>query len=137
MSADNHIPQTSADEYEYIDERNIKIADADWNCPECGDAGELMHRPGSKNTCATCFWVRNGRHNDLVLDDWPLKYRQAQRLLAAMGDKWHGTPGDVASRLWKHFDRPEEAATAIEDSRTANCCPAARKRWRRWGISER
>ena len=117
MSANGHIPQTSADPYEYEDERGIRIADSDWECPHCGDNGKLMHRPGSKNTCTTCFWVRNGHYNDHVLRDFPLQYRQAQRLLASMGEKWHGTPGDIGTRLRQFFDRPEEAAQALRDLR--------------------
>lgn len=106
-----HVPHSSADydDMDYTDDRGIRIFDRHWTCPNCGDAGELMFRPGSKNTCATCFWVIGGRYNDHVLEDWPLKYRDAQRLLAELGDDWYGTPGDVANRLWKHFDKPEEA----------------------------
>ena len=114
----NHIPQTSADPYEYIDERNIRIADSSWDCPNCGEDGILMHRPGSKNTCATCFFVRNGHYNDHVLRGWPLKYRQAQRLLASMGEAWHGTPGDIGTRLRQFFDRQEEAAVAMQELQT-------------------
>lgn len=108
-----HIPQTSADPIEYVDERGIKIADSDWDCPHCGDRGMLMWRPGSKNTCATCFWVNGGQYNDYVLSDWPLLYRQGQRLLAAAGEDWYGTPGSVGTALRRLFDRPEEAAMAI------------------------
>ena len=117
MSANDHIPQTSADPYEYEDERGIRISDSDWECPNCGDNGKLMHRPGSKNTCTTCFWVRGGGYNDEVLRDFPMTYRQAQRLLAAMCERWHGTPGDIESRLRQFFDRPEEAAQALRDLR--------------------
>lgn len=110
-----HAPHSSADyeDMDYTDTRGIRIFDRDWTCPNCGPDGELMFRPGSKNTCATCFWVINGRNNDYVLDDWPLKYRHAQRLLAEQGDDWHGSPGDVATRLRDHFDRPEEAEQAF------------------------
>jgi len=109
-------PHSSADfdDMDYVDERGIRIFDHHWTCPNCGDDGEMMFRPGSKNTCATCFWVLNGRHNEHVLDDWNLKYRQAQRLLASRGDKWHGTPGSVATRLRQHFDGPHEAVAAFE-----------------------
>jgi len=99
---------------EYVDDRGIRIFDRDWTCPNCGDDGELMFRPGSKNTCATCFWVLNGRNNEYILEDWKLKYRHAQRLLASMGDEWHGTPGSVATRLWRHFDSAQEAVIAFE-----------------------
>lgn len=109
-----HVPHSSADydDMDYVDDRGIRIFDEDWTCPNCGDDGKLMFRPGSKNTCAECFWVINGRNNDYVLSDWPLKYRQAQQLLAEMGDDWHGTPGTVGTNLRKHFDRPEEAESA-------------------------
>lgn len=110
--------QHSADKYEYVDERGIRIADRDWECPNCGSDGKLMHRPGSKNTCATCFWVQNGRYNDHVLADWPLLHRQGQRLLAANGEPWHGTPGDVGTRLRQIFDTPSEAETAIKRLQT-------------------
>lgn len=112
-----HVPHSSADydDMEFTDERGIRIFDSDWTCPNCGDDGKLMFRPGSKNTCATCFWVINGRYNDHVLDDWPLKYRAAQRILAERGDKWHGTPGSVSTCLRKHFDRPEEAEQAYRE----------------------
>lgn len=104
MTADEHIPQTSADPYEYEDDRGIRIADEDWECPNCGEHGRLMWRPGSKNTCATCFWVRDGQYNDYVLPDWPLDYREAQQLLAYIGEQWYGTPGDIGTRLRAHFD---------------------------------
>lgn len=109
-----HVPHSSADyeDLDYVDGRGIRIFDENWTCPNCGDSGKLMFRPGSKNTCATCFWVIGGEYNGHTLVDWPLKYRQAQRLLAALGDDWHGTPGDVGTRLRKHFDKPEEADAA-------------------------
>jgi hypothetical protein len=112
-----HEPHSSADfdDMDYVDERGIRIFDRRWECPNCGDDGELMFRPGSKNTCATCFWVLNGTYNDYVFDDWPLKYRHAQRLLAELGDDWHGTPGSVSTRLRQHFDSGVEAAEAFED----------------------
>lgn len=115
MSEKEHIPQTSADPIELVDERGVKLADSEWGCPHCGERGALMWRPGSKNTCATCFWVNGGQYNDYVLPDWPLLYRQGQRLLAAAGEPWHGTPGDIGTRLRTLFDRPEEAAMAIQD----------------------
>lgn len=119
MSEDEveHVPHSSADydDMDYVDERGIRIFDRDWECPNCGDGGELMFRPGSKNTCATCFWVIGGQYNDHVLADWPLKYRDAQRLLAELGDDWHGTPGTVGTNLRKHFDRPEEAEAAFRE----------------------
>ena len=119
MSEDEveHVPHSSADydDMDYVDERGIRIFDQDWTCPNCADDGELMFRPGSKNTCATCFWVINGRNNDYVLPDWPLKYRDAQRLLADLGDDWHGTPGTVGTRLRRHFDRPEDAEVAFRE----------------------
>jgi hypothetical protein len=109
-----HVPHSSADydDMEYVDDRGIRIFDESWTCPNCGDDGKLMFRPGSKNTCTECFWVLNGRYNDYVLDDWPLKYRHAQALLAERGDNWHGTPGSVSTALRKYFDRPEEADQA-------------------------
>lgn len=112
-----HVPHSSADydDMEYVDDRGIRIFDSGWTCPNCGDRGELMFRPGSKNTCATCFWVIGGRYNDLVLEDFPLKYRAGQRLLADLGDQWHGTPGSVENRLRVHFDRPEEADRAYRE----------------------
>lgn len=100
---------------EFVDERGIRIFDSDWTCPNCGDDGQLMFRPGSKNTCATCFWVLHGQYNDYVLNDWPLKYRQAQRLLASRGRDWHGTPGSVSTLLRQEFDRPEQAEAAYRD----------------------
>ena len=110
-----HIPHSSADDIEYVDERGIRIFKSNWECPNCGDEGELMYRPGSKSTCAKCFWVVNGQYNDFVLADWPLKYRDAQHLLAELGDDWYGTPGDIGTRLRKHFDRPEEAAAKMQE----------------------
>lgn len=109
-----HIPQTSADDYEYIDSRGIKIADSHWDCPNCGNNGMLMHRPGSKNTCANCFWVIGGVNNDYVLNDWPLLYRDAQRLLAAMNETWHGTPGSVGTELYRLFDSKTEVETKFK-----------------------
>lgn len=111
-----HEPHSSADfdDMEYVDERGIRIFDSDWTCPNCGDRGELMFRPGSLNTCARCFWVIDGQYNDFVLEDWPLLYRQGQRLLAAEGMTWHGTPGSVGTQLRQLYDKPEEAAKAIE-----------------------
>jgi hypothetical protein len=108
-------PHSSADyeDMDYVDERGIRVFDEDWTCPNCGDDGKMMFRPGSKNTCTECFWVLNGRKNDYVLEDWPLKYRHAQQLLAELGDDWHGTPGSVATNLRKHFDHPEEAEQAF------------------------
>ena len=112
-----HVPHSSADydDMDYVDERGIRIFDRHWTCPNCGDDGELMFRPGSMNTCATCFWVIGGQNNEYVLKDWPLKYRDAQRLLADLGDSWHGTPGSVGTALRKHFDRPEEAEAAFKN----------------------
>lgn len=117
MSDIDYRPHTSADRHkvDYVDDRGIRILDADWQCPNCGDDGELMFRPGSKNTCARCFWVLNGSKNDLILNDWQLKYRDAQRLLASLGEPWHGTPGSVSNRLRQNFDRPEEAEQAWRD----------------------
>lgn len=119
MSNDDHIPQTSADPFAYEDARGIRIADPDWTCPECGPHGQLMHRPGSKNTCATCFWVRDGQYNDHTLADWPLTYRQGQALLAAQGAFWGGTPGDVGTELRAHYDpqNPASALHALQDLR--------------------
>lgn len=97
--------------WEYQDSRGIKIADADWDCPDCND-GRLMHRPGSKDTCATCFYVVNGRHNAHRLSDYALTKREAQQLLAEMGEPWHGTPGDIENRLRYLFDSPAAAAQA-------------------------
>jgi len=110
-------PHSSADydDMDYTDERGIRVFNEDWTCPNCGDDGKMMFRPGSKNTCTECFWVLNGRNNDYVLDDWPLKYRHAQMLLAERGDDWHGTPGTVAANLRKYFDRPEEAEQAFRE----------------------
>jgi len=110
-------PHSSADydDMDYVDDRGIRVFDEDWTCPNCGDDGKMMFRPGSKNTCTECFWVLNGRNNDYVLDDWPLKYRDAQRLLAELGDDWHGTPGTVSTRLRNHFDSPEEAEQAFRE----------------------
>lgn len=117
MSADeiSHVPHSSADydDMDYVDERGIRVFDRDWTCPNCGDDGELMFRPGSKNTCTRCFWVINGQYNDYVLSDWPLKYRDAQRILAELGDDWHGTPGTVGTLLRKHFDSKAEAERAV------------------------
>ncbi|MCL9818368.1 hypothetical protein [Natronocalculus amylovorans] len=109
-------PHSSADfdDMDYVDERGIRIFDRHWTCPNCGDDGEMMFRPGSKNTCAMCFWVLNGHKNDYILDDWNLKYRHAQRLLARLDDKWHGTPGTVSTRLRYHFDSAHEAVLAFE-----------------------
>lgn len=83
----------------YEDTRGIRIADDEWECPNCGDEGKLMHRPGSKLTCATCFWVVGGNYNDHELNDFSFSYRDAQRYLAAIGEPWHGTPGDVGTRM--------------------------------------
>lgn len=112
-----HVPHNSADRdgIEYIDDRGIRVFDEDWTCPNCGDAGKLMFRPGSKNTCTECFWVVNGQYNDYVLDHWGLKYRHAQALLANRGDDWSGTPGSVATLLRQHFDRTEQAQQAWRD----------------------
>ncbi|RDZ53093.1 hypothetical protein C5C07_15270 [Haloferax sp. Atlit-4N] len=112
-----HVPHSSADydDMDYVDDRGVRIFDTNWTCPNCGDVGELMFRPGSKNTCATCFWVIDGPYNDFVLRDWPLKYRDAQRLLASMGEDWHGTPGTVATRLHAHFDSGFEAEQAWQN----------------------
>lgn len=119
-SNDDHIPQSSADTYEHVDDRGIKIAKRNWTCPSCGDEGQLMHRPGSKNTCATCFWVRDGQYNNHVLADWPLLYTQGQRLLAAHGEPWGGTPGDVGTQLRRLFDTTEEATAALKDLQSAS-----------------
>jgi hypothetical protein len=113
-SQSRHIPHSSADDIEYVDRRGISIFKSDWDCPNCGDDGELMYRPGSKSTCAKCFWVVNGSYNDHVLRDWPLTFRDAQKLLADREMDWHGTPGDVANRLHGLFDRPEEAAVEFQ-----------------------
>lgn len=111
-----HEPHSSADydDMDYVDGRRIRIFDCHWTCPNCGDDGELMFRPGSLNTCAMCFWVIDGQYNDYVLSDWPLRYRDAQRLLADLGDDWHETPGTMGTLLRKHFDRPEEAEAAFK-----------------------
>lgn len=106
---------TLPDGVSYINQRGDKVADGDWECPNCGDDGELMYRPGSKDTCANCFWVVGSQNNDYVLPDWPLKYRHGQQLLAERGDNWYGTPGDVGTRLRKHFDSPEEAGQAWKE----------------------
>lgn len=95
--------------WEYEDARGIKIADADWDCPDCTD-GRLMHRPGSKDTCATCFYVVNGEYNAHRLSDYALSKREAQQLLAEMGEAWHGNPGDIENRLRYLFDSPAAAA---------------------------
>lgn len=112
-----HVPHSSADydDMDYVDERGIRVFDREWTCTNCGEDGELMFRPGSLNTCTRCFWVIDGQYNDYVLSDWPLKYRDAQRLLAELGDDWHGTPGTVGTLLRKHFDRPEEAERAFRE----------------------
>jgi len=107
-----HIPQTSADDYEYTDRRGIKIADSAWKCPICGSDGKLMHRPGSKNTCANCFWVHEGEYNGYVLKDYKLLFSDAQRLLADRGENWSGTPGDVSNRLRNVFATKEQAQKA-------------------------
>jgi ribosomal protein S27AE len=116
-----HEPHSSADfgDMDYTDDRGIRVFDRNWTCPNCGDDGELMFRPNSKNTCTRCFWVINGRYNNHVLRDWPLLYRHAQQLLAELGDDWYGTPGDVANRLHDHFDRPEMAEAAWRNSEAA------------------
>lgn len=106
---------TTTDGVEYVDRRGIRVADTHWTCPNCGIDGELMYRPGSKDTCATCFWVIDGQNNDYVLPDWPLKYRQAQRLLAGNGLSWGGTPGNVGTELRKLYDSPEEAAAELRE----------------------
>lgn len=116
QSGDGHIPHSSADydDMDYVDDRGIRVYKEDWTCPNCGDDGKLMFRPGSKSTCTECFWVVNGQYNDYVLNDWPLKYRDAQRLLAERSsDDWHGTPGSVSTNLRKYFDSPEEAEAAF------------------------
>lgn len=116
MSDLEQVPHSSADvdSVDYVDERGLRIFDRDWTCPNCGEVGQLLFRPGSKSTCGTCFWVVDGRYNDHVLEDWPLRYRDAQRLLAARGDDWGGSPGTVATRLRRRFDQPHEAMLAME-----------------------
>lgn len=120
-----HEPHSSADydDMEYVDERGIRVFDSSWTCPNCGDDGKMMYRPGSLNTCTECFWVVNGQYNDFVLDDWPLKYRQAQQLLAEYGDDWHGTPGSVSTALRKHFDNPHEAEMAYRENLSREAIP--------------
>lgn len=93
------------------------VLDADWSCPNCGDRGQLMDRPGSKDTCANCFWVVGGRYNDHRLRDFDLTFRQAQRLLHALGEPWHGTPGDLGTRLRGVFDSPMAANRLLADIR--------------------
>lgn len=66
-----------------------------------------MERPGSLNTCATCFWVVGGENNEYELSDFDLTYRQAQRLLDLCDEDWHGTPGDIGTRLRHVFGHPE------------------------------
>lgn len=107
-----HIPQTSADDYEYTDQRGIKIADSAWECPICGSNGKLMHRPGSKNTCANCFWVHEGKYNDYVLKDFKILFSDAQRLLADRGENWSGTPGDISNRLRDVFGSKQQVQKA-------------------------
>lgn len=111
-----HQPHSSADfdDMEYVDERGIRIFESEWCCPNCDDDGELMFRPGSKNTCATCFWVLNGQYNDYVLDDWNMRYRDAQRLLASRGAEWGGTPGTISTRMRREFDNTNQAIRVLE-----------------------
>ena len=82
---------------------DIDIDDPDWDCPHCGDNGLLMHRPGSKDTCANCFWVVDGNFNDYELTNFDLTYRQAQRLLNLIEEPWHGSPGNIETRLYALF----------------------------------
>lgn len=98
--------------WEYEDSRGIRIKNSDWDCPDCDNRGELIYRPGSKNTCATCFYVKNGRNNNFVLKDFGIGYREGQRLLAAIGEDWARTPGGVANALRTHFDSTEDATDA-------------------------
>jgi hypothetical protein len=98
-------------QYEYIDSRGIKIADSHWTCPNCGDDGELVYNNGGLDRCATCFWVVDGPHNSYVLKDWPLTYRNAQRLLAALKEDWWGTPGTIGTRLHAHFETTTQLET--------------------------
>lgn len=81
------------------DGQTVEVEDPEWECPNCGDDGALMHRPGSKDTCATCFWVVGGNHNDRTLADFDVTFRQAQRLLYTFDYEWWGTPGDLGTRL--------------------------------------
>ena len=60
-----------------------------------------MYRLGSKDTCAVCFYIVDGRHNSYILDNFGITFREGQRIFASKGTKWYGTPGDVASRLRK------------------------------------
>lgn len=106
--------------WEYEDARGIRIDDPTWDCPGCSENGRLMYRPGSKDTCATCFHVVNGRKNDLVLDNLRIDYRTGQRLLAAEGEDWHGSPGTVSNTLRRVFgseDAVVEAASSLEEVR--------------------
>ena len=92
------------------------VANADWNCPNC-DHGKLMYRPGSKATCASCFHVVNGQYNGHELRDFDLTFRQARRLLHALGEPWGGTPGDLGTRLRGVFDSPMAANRLLADLR--------------------
>lgn len=109
------VQQQTDQPWEYEDPRGIRITDPTWDCPDCGENGRLMYRPGSKNTCATCFHVVNGRNNESELADLGVSYRTGQLLLAEMGEQWHGTPGDVSNRLRSLIGGPEAVQSAADE----------------------
>lgn len=93
------------------------VLDTDWACPNCGDAGVLLDRPGSKDTCGNCLYVVGGENNDYRLRDFDLTYREARRLLAILGEQWAGPPGSVGTELRSVFKSPAALDGFLADVR--------------------
>lgn len=92
-------------------EIELQIESRDYDCPNCS-RGLKMYRPGSKTTCANCFWVVGSQYNDHVLADFDMTVPQARRLLAALGKHWHGTPGSLGSALRQLLPVPSASLAA-------------------------
>jgi hypothetical protein len=84
--------------WEYEDDRGIRVEEPEWDCPNC-DCGAKMYRPASKDTCANCLYVVDGRHNEESLPNMPISARSARWMLAQLGEPWHGSPGSLETSL--------------------------------------
>lgn len=78
--------------------KGVPVEPTGKDCPHCPD-GELVKPRSEVEQCPDCLFVNNPMHMGNELQDFNLTHRQGRLLLRTFGYDFHGTAGDIGTRL--------------------------------------